>query len=170
MIYIYRYLMLIAVAAAIGLALPSKAFASGQCDSPEDIHQSKMERYALDRVPSILDECGIGAMIDLCGNPFLKIIGRELGLCGSGGGGGQSNFCDFAFDLKNLKKIYKDYKNFNPEDSGGGQTYNYDKDRDVDGIPRVLHALAGVDVVEPEVTVKNQKQITTFELLGLENL
>lgn len=74
----------------------------------------KVDAVLLDEIPSILSECGIGGMLDLCGSlGFLGSFGSDflggmLGCNGSGGeGGSRSRFCDWGFNSGSAKEAWR---------------------------------------------------------------
>jgi hypothetical protein len=68
-----------------------------------------MERFMMKEIPSILDDCGLGNLLNFCNNPYLKLIGKAMGLCGGvdiGIGDISSNFCGIGFKLPDINSIY----------------------------------------------------------------
>lgn len=76
-----------------------------------DSFDRKVDSVIIDQIPSILDECGIGGMIDICGllGKF-GVIFKSVINCGGGGSGGGSRFCDWGFDSKSAKEAWKIYR------------------------------------------------------------
>jgi hypothetical protein len=92
------------------LATSNVAFAASDvCESPQELHKKKMERFMMKEIPSILDDCGLGNLLNFCNNPYLKLIGKAMGLCGGvdiGIGDISSNFCGIGFKLPDINSIY----------------------------------------------------------------
>lgn len=79
------------------------------CEAPAELHKNKMERFMMKDIPSILDDCGLGQLLNFCNNPYLKMIGQAMGLCGGvdvGIGDFSSNFCGIGFKLPDITNIY----------------------------------------------------------------
>lgn len=76
-----------------------------------DSFDRKVDSVILDQIPSILDQCGIGGMIDICGllGKF-GVIFKSIIDCGGGGGGGRSRFCDWGFDSRSAKEAWRIYR------------------------------------------------------------
>jgi hypothetical protein len=88
---------------------PSVSYASDVCESPQELHKKKMERFMMKDIPSILDDCGLGQLLNFCNNPYLKLIGKAMGLCGGvdiGIGDFSSNFCGIGFKIPDINSIY----------------------------------------------------------------
>jgi hypothetical protein len=73
----------------------------------------KVDSIIINDIPSILDQCGIGGMIDVCGmlGRFSGVFGDMLGCGGGGGGGGgRSRFCDWGFNKDSAKEAWRIYR------------------------------------------------------------
>lgn len=80
------------------------------CDS-ERAQSERLERLLFDDVPSLMEDCGIGGLFNLCDmlGSFGGVVSDFLGnRCGGGGGGrGNSLFCDWGFDLESARQAYR---------------------------------------------------------------
>lgn len=120
-----KYLHLIVVFLFLLIA-PVEVFASSDvCESPEELHKKKMERFMMNDIPSILDDCGLGNLLNFCNNPYLKLIGKTMGLCGGldvGMGDVSSNFCGIGFKLPDITSIYISQRSELKENLRGGES------------------------------------------------
>ena len=73
-------------------------------------YEARVENILIDKVPSIMESCGIGSLYDFCGKlgKFGSLFGEALG-CGGGGAGGGSQFCDWGFNKESAKEAWKMY-------------------------------------------------------------
>lgn len=80
------------------------------CDS-SSAHAERLDRLLFDKVPSLMEDCGIGGLFNLCDmlGSFGSVVGDFIGnRCGGGGGGGSNSlFCDWGFDLESAKQAYR---------------------------------------------------------------
>jgi hypothetical protein len=75
----------------------------------KDDYNKRIDNLLFDKVPSLMEDCGIGGLFDLCGmlgSTLGGFVGANCGSGGSGGGSGGAAFCDFGFDLDSAKKAY----------------------------------------------------------------
>lgn len=102
---------------------------SDVCEAPAELHKNKMERFMMKDIPSILDDCGLGQLLNFCNNPYLKMIGQAMGLCGGvdvGIGDFSSNFCGIGFKLPDITNIYISQRNELKEQFRHGQGQKVD--------------------------------------------
>lgn len=74
----------------------------------KDDYSKRIDSLLFDKVPSLMEDCGIGGLFDLCGmlgSTLGGFVGANCG-SGSGGGSGGASFCGFGFDLDSAKKAY----------------------------------------------------------------
>lgn len=123
-----------------------------------DSFDQKIDAVILNEIPSILDKCGIGGLIDICSRlgRWGSVFGSALGCGGGGGSGGSgSRFCDWGFNAKSAKEAWRIYSRGN---TNGGFTSSgkqperqfdqnkvYPNDSDIDADE--IYALAG-DLIE----------------------
>jgi hypothetical protein len=77
----------------------------------KDDYNKRIDNLLFDKVPSLMEDCGIGGLFDLCGMLGSTLGGFVGANCGSSSGGssGGASFCGFSFDLDSAKKAYNTF-------------------------------------------------------------
>lgn len=81
----------------------------GQMCSSGSAYEERLDRLLFDKVPSLMEDCGIGGLFDICGmlGSVGSIVGPFIGQkCGQNGLSGGSLFCGWTFNLESAKEAY----------------------------------------------------------------